>query len=325
MTMRLSNARTLGVLGLVAGLCGVPYLGHAQSRAVFVHERDIARRGGGVVPRWNGNALVGIEISDSKTPLVYAIDREGLREDLWIELPGAEAVHVQSAAGGFDGAIALVGGAVGADSRGGHFLMWISPDRQRKIVTQIEPYVGEVVTIAADGTIWTAGALRNDTYVRDAAKANVLKRYDKSGKELGSQSMRARARPGIAPDAVSLSYLMASGDRVGWFTNGCEYIEFSLDGRELERFDGPSGVDSKHISGVALDAENGLFLGKKGDGTFGVLGFDRSSRAWNAASVTGTDTPRWARILGFDGMTLITTEQSEAMRRYTRASGEAAP
>jgi hypothetical protein len=114
-------------------------------------------------------------------------------------------------------------------------------------------------------------------------------------------------------------------DLDGWFTNGCEYIEFSLDGREIERFDGPPGVGIKQISGVGLDAENGLFVGRYEDHIFEVLAFDRSSRAWNETSVAGLDTPSWARIPGFDGTTLITTEKWDTMRRYTRTKTEVAP
>jgi hypothetical protein len=320
--MRLSISWRLGLLGLLAGLCGILQVARAQSHVAFVHERDVTAQVGQVVPRWSGNALVGIDNNRSKTPLVYAIDREGRREAFDVDLPGGEMIDVFDAAGGYDGALAVSAYAGSEDGHGEYFLIWISPDRQRRTVTKVSPYVPQVVTIAGDGTIWTIGARRNEA--RDAAKANILKRYSTDGKELTSYSVRARSRPNIAPDAVSMSYLMASPDRVAWLTNGCEYIAFSLDGKEVERFDGPPGVDIKHVSGFAVDARNDVFLGKKGDHTFEVLTLNRSSHAWETVSVTGTPPPRWARIHGFDGTTLVLVEQWGTMRRYTRALGEAA-
>jgi hypothetical protein len=284
MRMRLLVAWRLGALCLLAGLCVIPHVALAQSRVAFAHERDVATQVGESVPAWSGGALVGVDFNRSKTPIVYAADREGRREEIGVDLPGAMTVFVRGAVSGSDGVMAVIGYEENAD-RAGHFLVLISPDRQRRTVIQISPYVAQLVTIAGDGTIWTVGGLRSD--VRDETKVNILKRYDTSGKELSSLHVRARARAGIWPDAVSSSYLVASRDRVGWFTNGCEYIEFSLDGREIERFDGPPGVGIKQVSGVGLDAENGFFVGRKGDHTFEVLALDRISRGWNV-SVRGT-------------------------------------
>ena len=323
MRTRLLTARGLAGLGLLAGSCLSFHAALAQSRASFVHERDIMTQFGQVIPEWGGSALVGIDFNWTKTPMLYAVDREGRRDEVWLDLPRAETVYAHFATGGPDGAIAVVGQAESSDSRRGAFLIWVSPDRKRRTVIQIEPYFAQRVTLAGDGTIWTVGGLR-DAARTDVAKMNIIKRYDTTGKELASFHVSARARPAIAPDAASMSYLMASRDRVGWFTNGGEYIEFSLDGKEIARFDGPPDLDFEQISGVGLDAENGLFVGRKGDETFDfeVLELDRSSRAWKKAAVAGPNKPHWARILGFDGTTLITMEGSDKVHRYTRAKGE---
>jgi hypothetical protein len=255
--------------------------------------------------------------------MLYAVDRDGRRDEIWLELPGAETIYAHFATGGPDGSVAVVGYAHSSDSRGGNFLIWISPDRKRRTVIRLQPYVAERVALAGDGTIWTVGDVR-DAPRYDLTKHCLVKRFDTSGKELASFSVRARARPDITPDATSMSYLMGSRDRVGWFTNGGEYIEFSLDGKEIARFDGPPDLDYEQISGVGLDAENNLFVGRKGDETFDfeVLELDRTTRTWKKAAVTGPNTPHWARILGFDGTTLVTTEQSGTMRRYSRADRE---
>ncbi len=320
----LLTAWSPAVLGLLGGLCVIPHAALAQSRSGFVHERDIVTQFGRVVPEWGASTLVGIDFNSSKTPMLYAVDREGRRDEIWLDLPGAETIYAHFATGGPEGAIVVVGFAESSDSRRGAFLTWISPDRKRRTVMQLDPYFADRVTVAGDGTIWTVGGLR-EAQRAEVTKMNILRRYDTSGKELASYHVRARARPATTPDATSTSYLMASRDRVGWFTNGGEYIEFSLDGREIARFEGPPDVDFDQISGVGLDAENGLFVGRKGDETFDfeVLELDRSSGAWKKAAVTGPNAPHWARILGFDGTALITTEQAGTIRRYRRAKGEA--
>ena len=325
MEIRLLNAWVLAALGLLAGPCARVDVALAQSRASFAHERDIVTEFGRVVPTWGGSELVGIDFDSSKTPMLYAVDREGRREEIWLDLPGADTIDVQFATGGPDGSVAAVGYAQSSDSHAGHFLIWISADRKRRTVVQLEPYVADRVALAGDGSIWVVGGLRNEAPARDESKHNILRRYDTSGRALTSFHVRARARPAIAPDAASMSYLMASRDRVGWFTNGCEYIEFSFDGKELARLNGPPDVDFKQIAGVGLDAEDSLFVGRKGDETFDfeVLEFDRNSGAWRKAAVTGPNTPHGARILGFDGTTLVTMEQAGTIRRFTRAKGEA--
>jgi hypothetical protein len=296
----------------------------AQPHTQFEHERDIAAQLGRVVPRWGGSELVGVDAFSSRTPLLYAVDREGRREEIWIDLPGAGTVLTHDAIGGADGAVAAVGYAQNPDPLVGHFLMWISPDRKRRTVIRLDPYGADRVALAGDGTIWVVGGLRDaPRWALD--KQNVIRRYDASGKQLGSFPVHARSREDISPDAAAMSYFVASKDRVGWFTNGSEYIEFSLDGKEVGRFDGPPYVDRKQISGVGLDAEDRLFVGRKGDKTFNfeILELNRSNRTWSKAAIVGPDAPRSARILGFDGTALVTMEQA-GIRRYARTRGEAA-
>lgn len=150
-------ARRLGAPCLLAGLCVIPHVALAQSRVAFAHERDVAMQAGGSVPTWSSGALAGVDFNRSKAPLVYATDREGRREEIRVDLPGAMTVSVLGAVHGSDGVMAVIGTAENAD-HAGYFLILNSPDRQRRTVIQLSPYRAQLVTIAGDGTIWTVGS-----------------------------------------------------------------------------------------------------------------------------------------------------------------------
>ena len=99
---------------------------------------------------------------------------------------------------------------------------------------------------------------------------------------------------------------MASPDRVGWFNDG-SYVEFSLDGKEIGRYDGPEGDTLHDLSGVALNDQNDVVLGRfsRKKAEFDLL--DRENGTWIPASIEKERLPSWGRVLGFDGATLVVT------------------
>ncbi len=103
----------------------------------------------------------------------------------------------------------------------------------------------------------------------------------------------------------------ASRDRVGWFTCEGEYIEFSLDGKELGRYDGP-----KRVSGFALSDDNEAVAGQFDKKITRFIVLNRASRTWDPVSLPKADSPGWARVLGFEGSTLLTTTNNGIVRRF---------
>ncbi len=306
---------SLRMAGLWAGLCWVtaqPMF--AQRRLAFEHERDIDTAAWTYFPRWQGSQLVGFQDKQARAMLLFAVDREGRREEIPFAIEDASWIYVDGVGAGADGAIVLAGGYQRPGSRHNSFVAWIAPDRKRRTVIEAWPYVPNEVTVAADGTIWTAGHLMDETKI-GIATPNVIRRFDTAGKMLGSVTVRARGRE-TGKDATLTSHLMASRDRVGWFTNGCEYIEFSLDGAELNRFDGPAGLAGDWRGGIGLSADNDLVVGRYGDETLRLWSFDRQARAWVPASLP-EDMARGNAILGFDGTTLVTeTARKGRLRRF---------
>jgi hypothetical protein len=188
------------------------------------------------------------------------------------------------------------------DSRKGTFIAWISPDRARHVVTRVWPYSPEVVAAAPDGTIWTVGAVANDNY--GTVHPNVLRHYTPSGELLASTIVSGvRKSNGGVYHVGGASVLMLSNDRVGWLTMACRYIEFSLDAVELGTYACPNGyTKTSDISGVALSSAGDLLVGGNGSRRLAPVSQDASHTQM---------------LLGFDGLTLVTSSMKSSMRRYT--------
>lgn len=63
------------------------------------------------------------------------------------------------------------------------FILWISPDWKRQIVTRVSPFHPYAVTVAPDGTIWAVGPVKQENSTEDLYP-NVLRHYESSGRLL---------------------------------------------------------------------------------------------------------------------------------------------
>jgi hypothetical protein len=259
----------------------------------------------GHIPRWTGSRLVGCD-DHQGGPILWTVDRQGNREDVALDVAGANYIQVWDVASGPDGALAAVGYAISGDSRLADFVAWISPDRTRQVLTQVKPYVPYVVTVAPDGTIWTVGAARDDASRVDL-HPNVLRHYTPSGQLLASTVVRGTRPTSTGVVNVNIaSTLMASNDRIGWLTFGCEYIEFSFDATEVGRYTCPNRIAKPiDLGGVALSSADDLLVGGKALGPLAPLELDRAAKTWNLVPVS-QDSGNSLGLLGFDGLTLVT-------------------
>jgi hypothetical protein len=307
--------RVLVCFALLAAACLHGQVPEVKAKRTFTHGRDIAtayvwRH----FPRWDGKLLVGYDNNSSRSPIIYTIDRDGRREETLFTLDGGAQIDIHDIAASADGEIAIVGDAVTSDRRGSTFVARIAIDRHSQIVTRTWPFHPLVVTFAPDGAVWTIGNLK-DQDARDIAN-NVIRRFDRTGRMLGSTTLQTRGF-----QTAATSFLSASRDRVGWFTLHGEYIEFSLDGSEIARYDGPDGDDASDISGVALNEENDVVAGRFGKGKAEFVVLDREKRTWTAVSLPNEYAPTWARVLGFDGTTLVTYSENGKLRRFQTKRG----
>ncbi len=267
----------------------------------------------GWIPRWRNNWLVGCEHCQG-SPLLYTVDAGGRRETIALDIAASAFTYVHDVTVGADRSIAAVGRAISDDSRKGTFIVWISPDRSRQVVTRVWPYTPYVVAMASDGTIWTVGAVLTDTY--RTMYPNVLRHYAPSGQLLTSTNiLNARPNSGGAYTVNQASTLMVSKDRVGWLTFACQYLEFSTDGVELGRYNCPNGPTTiTELGGVALSPSDDLLVGAKNAAPLAPLELNRATGNWKPVTVL-MDSGNTNEILGFDGATLV-TRAGLAVRRY---------
>jgi hypothetical protein len=232
------------------GLLSLSYV-HAQSVRTYVPEMgEHSARGipasfdmtGPLPAHWSGSALIGVEDNHSSAPVIFSIDKDGRRDQFSFSLSDAETIYMHGLAMSSSGRVAIAGGAGSGDSKAGSFVAIVVPDRKSQTVVRTWPYVAWEVAFVPDGSLWTVGYTFHDTEDR-VVKLNILSHFDREGNLLGSLPVQARPQfPGHSA-ALQNSFLRTSSDRIGWFTNGMEYIEFSFDGKELGRYDGPDVSD----------------------------------------------------------------------------------
>jgi hypothetical protein len=92
-----------------------------------------------------------------------------------------------------------------------------------------------------------------------------LRRFDTFGKPLSSVTINARGR-----SADEETFLRSSHDRVAWFTRFDQYFEFSLDGKQIGPYEGPSRNVTefdRNLTGFALSGENDAVVSRLGKTT----------------------------------------------------------
>ncbi len=264
---------------------------------------------------WSPAGIIGAEdqTNPSDEPLLYRIDEEGKTENIRFSIPECRFFYVFGMAGARDGSLAVAGHAYSADGRMVNFLARISPDRKSQSVTQLPLYLPEVVALAGDGTAWTIGKVGDRDRV---IEENVLRRIDMAGAILSSSGTKARAtRRGTSqtPDVTAMSLLKCSKDRVGWLTQDGEYIEYSLDGKEIGRFEGPPFDTPEDLTsasggwGMGISDSNQVFITAytRSTNQSHLWKLNRQTQSWDAVQIKDATAVRHAHLLGVDGETLV--------------------
>ncbi len=312
---------TVGLVLVSVYLICPPYRLAAQGRLLAL-EKDVYIRSlpSPPAPEWYGRLLLAIDNRMAKQVQVDSIDGNGVNEQIPFEIPGGTQMTVLGIGAGEDRTVVLSGIAFSGDSRGSGFVAWIAPNRKSQVVVRTEKFFGYAVTAAADGAIWVAGQEWQDDDGK-VVKHNVFRRYSSTGQLLGGFSEpRARAKAFVSGDGTQASKLMSSSDKVGWFTNGGEYFEFSLLGAPMGRFDGPPGtVWGRTYAGSALSEGGELIVGVRGDQGTQIFELERGNGTWAIVSLP-SGAPLRNHVFGFDGDALILQSQQGELHRYGFAS-----
>ncbi len=295
-----------------AGFCAAGFLQHGvQAQPIPSFASAGATRApfslaGMFRPKWTGPGFVGCENNGSLDPVVYIIAADGTRDNVKLSLgDSAYMTHVFGAAVRPDKAVAVIGNAQSSGSGGPGFVGFISPNRLEQTYIRLSPYSPRAVTFAADGTIWTAGWVEIDN---DLASDNFIRRFDSSGKQIGSYLPMRTPGLRLGLDAAYNSFLVASSHSVGWYVStGSRYLEFNLQGKLLRQYPGVPWGRTQRISGVALSPDDRVFVSRE-DRTarkWEVFLLDKQTRTWLPVELPGLSEAKEGYVAGFDGDDLV--------------------
>lgn len=311
-----ASVKTLGICILAVGAAAFENTGSVRTASAPLLEVGRTKIPfdfqGKRLPKWSGGALV---VADDKNPALSTIHTFGkdgyLLSSTPFAIPESSRVRIASFARSSDGTLAVVGSAYTADSRGSLYLAAISPDGQRQQIIRLKPFAPFEVAISSDGTYWVAGReLVDGREVNPSHK--VIRRYSASDGEIGAYIPRSSLTSYRHGHPAHDSFLVPSGDRVGWYSNiAREYIEFSLDGLVLTRVAGLPLDLPDRVTGLALCDDGRVFASVtrivKTPVAWEVFNLDRTSGTWKVVPVTGDFAAGGIGTLyGCDGNDLVT-------------------
>lgn len=298
------------LLVLLVGLASLEPAGGQEAQTTPFAERARievpALRAAPVPPVWTADGLLVAQLAPLVAPVFRAFSRTGDRmAEFTLAIPGASMIilPLKGFALGFDGSLGVAGSLYWTDSTPGAFVAWVSADGEQRAVARLA-VPPDAVTVAADGTIWVSTPRPREESDPDGDYPVIL-RFDPSGGPIRTvlrwSDLETSAR------WLTQCFLVASRNRVGWYSRGARaYLEFSLDGRLLDRFRAADESRGHAVDSVALCADGSLYAGVavlSGSGLIvgqGIYRLDRHERVWRYIPM-----PPPYMLLGCDGSRLV--------------------
>jgi hypothetical protein len=237
-------------------------------------------------PTMSGSVLLTVEGFSSAAPVIRAFSLSGQElPRISFSVPGAERTAVFGFGRSSDGTTVLCGNAFAAGGQGASYIAFIPASSQNPMVVRSTPYSPYTLTVAPDGTIWTAGYEVSGGSEAGAGvnrSAGVLRHFDKSGKVLGAFLPRTSFKN---IQMVEYGYLGAAVNRVGWYSGprvgpGAEYFEVSTTG-EINQSSGIPLQTRDAVTGLALTDDGNTFVSirRANSGAF-LLKLDKATQTW---------------------------------------------
>jgi len=253
------------------------------------------------IRRWERGYLLGYDLDNS---IAMAVDRSGALV-LQAKIAPREASHVlmydvsASPSGTF--AVALSG--IGPNGGPSGFIALLDHAGRTAQLIQISSGVPYLICFADDGSLWAA--VRTFDGEVSGASYEILRRYDGSGRLIGSAVPRNLFAAGLFPG--ELGTLSASHDKIGLFSSRSRtWVEINSDGKGLRKrvLPGPnSDVASAFLSsnGDVLIRQQ-EWAAKKG--VMKLYQLERSSNTLIEIDQTAIE-PGGSMLLGTDGDDLV--------------------
>jgi hypothetical protein len=299
-----ASAIFLLMTGLAASQARVTLHPVGDRRTILVSERS------GQV-QWMGGAVRGYIVEGyNGAPLIWTIDRRGVRDDFQITVPELRHSTVRGVAAGLDGAIAVIGDKLIEHDRWVPFLARISPDHVQVRVIDLERLSRQVaVAVTGDGRMWTLGS--GPDSIREGI---VLEGFEPSGKLTARRVVHLRV-----PNGEHHAYdyersalggmLISSGLRIGWLNAYGQYIEFSTDGQQALFAEPPVKFAWRRSASIALSPAGEVYLAMDGEDDLALWWLQRSTSRWIPVDLDDDNGLQLgSRLLGFDGEHLLTLD-----------------
>lgn len=299
------------LLVVLVGLASLEPAGAQEAQTTpFVERARIeipALRAAPIPPVWTADGLIVAQLAPLVAPVFRAFSRTGDRmAEFTLAIPGASMIIIplKGFALGFDGSLGAAGSLYWTDSTEGAFVAWVSADGEQRAVARLA-VPPDAVTAAADGTIWVSTPRPREDSAPDADFPVIL-RFDKSGAPHQDDTAVVRpqdVRP--VPDPM-LPRGLARSRRLVLEGGARAYLEFSLDGRLLDRFAAADESRGHAVDSVALCADGSLYAGVavlSGSGLIvgqGIYRLDRHERIWRYIPM-----PRPFLLFGCGGSQLV--------------------
>ncbi len=260
------------------------------------------------MPTWSGGALISVGSNSTASPQILSFDGLGRQLPPFIlAIPEAETIDIDDAARGADGTLVVCGSAYDHSGHGSGFLAIVGPGRDSVNVVRLLPYYASRVTVASDGTIWTAGV--EVTHGKDSTPPNsgVIRHFDRAGKMLGAFLPRSGFS---SPFVVQYGLLRSARGRIGWYTGpaagpGSRYFEILSDGT-VRQYPPVDLTQGERVTGLGL-TDDGLTYVATSESKSGrrrLLSSGAPDQSWVVQSLPG-DLGRVSLFYGAEGNRLV--------------------
>ncbi len=271
---------------------------------------------GRLSPSFHNGKLISVvlETAVAGTANVFVYAKSGAQVASYALSPaGASKIRIWDAALGSSGTVAATGQAIDREGRLTMFLAMVPPGKTQASIHRLNPYTGERVAVASDGSVWLTTGRTDEGGGDEAANGDyqALRHFSADGKLLGEFVPRSSLQ-GVAPASGSggtnITWLRAAGGRAEvYFGNSHRWLE--LEGGKVARecrAEPPlrAGESPISLGGLALPTSGGpvaLFHYPTPTGT-GIFQLDCGLSVWQPlASYSSTDLAAVTDLVGIDG------------------------
>jgi len=235
------------------------------------------------IPVWSNGWLIEPQYDDTTQPLIWLYGHQETRP-IPFSIPGARSMILFAWDRGAQGDIGVAGSFTDGEGRGTSFIAWLSPDESQSAVIRTGTYLTRKLSVAPDGTIWTAGAES-----LPSQDLGVIRHFDHSGTLLASFIPQSTFANRLIPRSPR-NRLEASKDRIAWYSpEAGRYVEVSLAGELIADLSVPAPGILNEGYGFAFTVSNEAYLTAISDDVsnltpngrvLGVYMLDKIAHAW---------------------------------------------